>query len=321
MYIRSQNMNVINYEKLLERFPWIIEKNKNCIISPDVDGILCGLFMSYYFEWKIVGYYDGKQLCCKKNCKPNECVFLDMEIYRRNYKSIGQHMVLYNKNYLPENWNNFDNCINPNILREFDANKNFKTKYPFGTIHLLLCIAKMKIDFIIPSSAITGLLYVDGTFKNLLNYPENCISWLYFLNAKDKNSPLSSLLNIFAKQKISSLMHDLESLFNEFRKIGNGKKGGDKIKLSEIVSESGSFSNQLKERTTSLLSLLSSLTGWSYKADYWTMSNLDVINLNKGIQQKLNIKNYFEILNNVPVSFAITGTKQLEYTHNHTIFN
>lgn len=247
--------------------------------------------------------------------------FLDMEIYRNNYQSIGQHMVLYNKNHLPENWNNFDNCINPNVLREFDASKNFKTKYPFGTIHLLLCIAKMKVDFFIPSSAVTGLLYVDGTFKNLLNYPENCISWLYFLNAKDKNSPLFSLLNIFAKQRISNMMHELDSIFKEFREIGNGKKGGDKIKLSEIDSESGSFSNQLKERTSSLLSLLSSLTGWCYKEDYWTMSNLKVINLNKGIQKKLNIKNYFEILKNNPVSFAITGTKQIEYTKSHSEFH
>lgn len=48
-------MNIMDYEKLLERFPWIIEKNKNCIISPDVDGILCGLFMSCYFDWKLMG--------------------------------------------------------------------------------------------------------------------------------------------------------------------------------------------------------------------------------------------------------------------------
>ncbi|WP_181180242.1 hypothetical protein [Candidatus Thermokryptus mobilis] len=38
-------------------------KNKNkVIISPDVDGFLCGLLVSYYLDWEIVGFYDGGKI-------------------------------------------------------------------------------------------------------------------------------------------------------------------------------------------------------------------------------------------------------------------
>jgi hypothetical protein len=314
-------MELLQYNELIKKHSWILESNKKCIISPDVDGILCGLFMSHYFDWKIVGYYDGKQLCIKKGNKLQDCTFLDMEIYRKEIKSIGQHMVLYNKNKIPNTWENFNQCINPNILRGFDASKTFQQKYPFGTIHLLLCIVRSQIEFSIPSSAITVLLYVDGTFKNLLNYPENCINWLHFLNAKNSSSPLSYLLNIFATQRISNMMHGLESIFKEFKEIGNGKKGGDKIKLVDIDANTGKFSESLKTKTQSLLSFLSNKTEWKFKDENWAMDELMIINLEKGIEQKLNNSNFTEILNKSPVSFAITGTKQLEYTKDHSIFN
>lgn len=314
-------MEILQYNDLIKNYSWILESNKKCIISPDVDGILCGLFMSHYFKWEIVGYYDGKQLCIKKDNKPQDCIFLDMEIYRKDIKSIGQHMVLYNKNKIPNNWENFNQCINPNILRGFDATKNFQQKYPFGTIHLLLCIIRSQKEISIPSSAITILLYVDGTFKNLLNYPENCISWLHFLNAKNLSSPLSYLLNIFATQRISNMMHDLESIFKEFKEIGNGKKGGDKIKLVDIDVNTGKFSESLKIQTLSLLSFLSNQTGWKFIEENWSMDELIIVNLVKGIEQKLNNTNFTDILSKCPISFAITGTKQLEYTKEHNIFS
>jgi hypothetical protein len=316
----DKTISPIDYTSIIKKHPWIVEKNLNCIISPDTDGILCGLFMSHFFNWKIVGYYDGKTLVIKSDIKPSECVFLDMEIFRKEFRSIGQHMVLYNNNSIPNNWDNFQNCINPNNIRGYDAKNNFGQKYPFGTIHLLMCIIRTEFEFCIPKSAITVLLYVDGTFKNLLNYPENCISWLHFLNTKNENSPIAPMLNIFASQRISSMMHDLEKIFDEFKKISNGKKGGDKIKLSDI--ENHSFGDNLRTKTIELIEFLSNLTEWKFDKANWVMSNLIITNLKKGIIPigKLNNKNYTNILNNNPISFAITGTKQMEYTENNYLF-
>ncbi len=97
----------LDYHALIARYSWIIERNQNCILSPDSDGLLCGLLMSYYLGWRIRGFYDGKVLVIDEGVKPQDCVFLDMEIFRPNIRSVGQHMVMYDKEDLPKNWNNF----------------------------------------------------------------------------------------------------------------------------------------------------------------------------------------------------------------------
>lgn len=309
----------IDYKDILLNNHWLFEKDRTCIISPDIDGILCGMFMSNYFNWKIGGYYNGKIMVIHQGVDIKECVFLDMEIFRKDIKSIGQHMLLFNNRNFPENfYQNFENCINPNLLRSFDAMSNFKSKYPLATIHLLMCILRNKIEFTIHPSSITLLLYVDGTFKNLLNYPENCINWLHYLDAKNPQSPIAGLLNLFATQKISKTMHDLEDLFHKFKEIAGNKRGGDKINLDKI--ENQQFSKEMINQTHKLLEFISSLTEWEFKHENWFMNNLKVIKLIKETENKLNTNLYTNIISQNPISFAITATKRLEYTLNHNLF-
>lgn len=40
---------------MLKKYPWLVERGQKCVISPDADGILCGLFMSQYLDWEVVG--------------------------------------------------------------------------------------------------------------------------------------------------------------------------------------------------------------------------------------------------------------------------
>lgn len=306
--------NQIDYELLLEKHPWLIRKNQKAIISPDVDGILCGLFMSEYYDWEIVGYYDGKNLAVEQSTHASECIFLDVEIYRDNIRSCGHHMVLYNKKNIPSTWGNFSGCINPNIIRDFDVYNNFQEKYPLAMIHLLLCVIGSqkgrKISLARPG--ICPLLYVDGTFKNLLNYPENCTSWLKFLNAKKPESPLYPMFILFANQKLSTMMHDLENIFGKFREISGGKRGGDKIKISEICE--GSFPNGWMERISKLLDMLSGLTGWRYRPEKWAWGGLKVLTFSKEIREDLNNGSYFGVIAKNPLSFAVTATRRIEYT-------
>lgn len=107
----------IDYKAVFKRYPWIIERDHDCVLSPDTDGFLCGLLMSKYLNWRVRGFYDGKILALKKGFKPKNCVFLDMEIFRPTVRSIGQHMVMYDKNHLPPNWNNLSQCIAANNLK------------------------------------------------------------------------------------------------------------------------------------------------------------------------------------------------------------
>jgi len=318
--MKNNNMLIIdghlNYEVLLSRNPWLIKEKQKAIISPDVDGILSGLFMSNYLNWEVVGYYDGKNLAIRNNIKVDECIFLDVEIYRSNIKSCGHHIVLHNKRNIPSSWNNFTNCINPNILRNFDAYNDFQEKYPLATIHFLLCaISSLKsIKITLPESSVSPLIYVDGTFKNLLNYPENCISWLKFLNAKDQTSPIYPIFILFANRKISTIMHDLENIFEKFKKINEGKKGGDKIKIADISDDS--FTEASLVKINQLLNLLSDLTNWRYDSNKWNWKGLKVLNFSKMVGKNLTNKKYSQIISKKPLSFAITRSqgKEMEYT-------
>jgi hypothetical protein len=262
-------MPQLNYSDLIEKHPWIIEKNLDCILSPDSDGLLCGLLMSHYLNWKIRGYYDGKILIVDKDINVRSCIFLDMEVFRKEIRSVGHHMVLYNKNKKPESWHNFDNCIQPNNLRDYDGAKNFPLKYPLGTVHLLIGILNSKFSIDISESAICPLLYTDGVFKNLFGYPENCLDWLNYLGANNKEVALHQIFHN-DYYSIHDLMNALKDFFEKIAGLGESKRGNDKIKISnskgELVNleKSGDYhfiNNDVKIKATKFIKILSELTG------------------------------------------------------------
>ena len=312
-------MDTINYSEVISKYPWIIKKNQDCILSPDSDGLLCGLFMSSRLGWKIRGVYDGKILVLEKGFKPKDCIFLDMEIFRKEIKSVGQHMVMFNKKDLPPNWSNFDNCIAANHIRNFDFNNDFKLKYPLGTIHMLLSILGQFLDIEIPKSAVSLLLYTDGTFKNQFNYPENCISWLEFLKADGPKNPLQK---IFLDKHYSTyeLMTALKDLFAEIHTIGGGKRGGDKVKISDskghmvnIDKKSGHINTTTRGQAESFLKLLSTKTGWSYAPANWSWGPYQIFKFRKG-SIKPGKARYNHLFAQNPVSLAIISRNSIEYT-------
>ena len=56
----KDKLDQLDYEQLIHKYDWILKPNQNCVLSPDSDGFLCGLFMSSYLNWNIVGFNDGK---------------------------------------------------------------------------------------------------------------------------------------------------------------------------------------------------------------------------------------------------------------------
>jgi hypothetical protein len=317
----SDKTDKIDYEEVLKRFPWIIEKGKNCVISPDSDGLLCGLLMSHYLNWKIVGFYDGKVMILKNGLEPKNCVFLDMEIFRREVKSIGQHMLLYNKKRKPSNWFNFDNCIQPNNLREYDAKKNFRLKYPLATIHLLLGILGYKLKINVPESSIPALLFVDGTFNVLFRYPENVLNWLSYLRADEQGSVLKY---IFENDKYSvyELMVTMDKFFKQRDQISIPHERGDRLKISNtdstphnLISANTSYNldSSATTRVLKFLELLSGLTEWKFNNASWTFGGFKLYKFRKG-NLTLSNREYDAFIVRNPVSFAITSGTGLEYT-------
>ena len=311
----------IIYENIIKKYPWIVKENQKCILSPDSDGLLCGLFVSNVLNWEIVGFYDGKVLTLKKGESVKNCIFLDMEIFRNYVKSLGHHMVMYNKRQIPNSWINFDNCIQPNNIRGYDAKTSFRLKYPLGAIHLLLGIIGHKKKIEIKKEAICPLLYTDGTFKNLFNYPDNCLSWLNFLCAEEKNSPLKTIF-FNDHYTTSSLMMALRDFFEKLRQINDGKRGADKIKISNskgepinLKKEGDTFSidEDQMENAEQFLNLLGDLTGWEYLSDKWNFKELIVYKFNKGSIVPSN-QRFNELIAKNPMSWAMTSTLAIEYT-------
>ncbi len=313
----ENNLDVLNYSELIEKYSWILERDHYCILSPDSDGLLCGLLMSYYLNWKVVGYYDGKILIKDKNIELNDCIFLDMEIFRDFIRSAGHHIVIYSPRVIPELWTNLNQCIQPNLLRGYYGQTHFKTKYPLGMIHLLIGILNNRIDIQIGIESICPLLFTDGTFKNLFNYPENCLSWLHYLGADNASSALHK---IFFNEcyTITSLMIALKELF----KVIGQDDYSDKIKIStregkiDGLQKDNScfrFDDNTWMKTENFLKYLSDKTKWNYIQDQWTQSGFDVFQFTKK-SNKARVGIFRQILAENPLSMAQTSSELIEYT-------
>ena len=154
-----------------------------------------------------------------------------MEIFRKNIRSVGQHMVLYNKKQLPENWGNFKNCVSLNNLRGHDGYSNFSLKYPFATIHFLIAVLGTKINIDISKESIAPLLFTDGTWMNLLGYTENSLSWLEFLRADEQSNPLNKIF-LNKHYSLHELMQAMDAFLRERDAISIPRERGDRITIT-----------------------------------------------------------------------------------------
>jgi len=278
--------------------------------------------MSNFLRWKIKGFYNGKILLIENGIVAKDCIFVDVEIFKKEIRSIGHHMVLYNKKKKPKNWSNFQNAIQPNVFRDYDGYKNFPLKYPLATIHMLLAIVGSNLKITIPTSAICPLLYTDGVFKNLFNYPENCLDWLRYLVADQKGSTLNKIF-FNEHYSIHSLMRALNDFFGKIQEINPEKKrGNDKIKISDtkgipvnLEEDNKTFSITAEERlkAESFIKILSDLTGWGYKQEAWIWEGFRLKKFIKG-NIKPNNKNFEALMKQKPISWAMTSGQGIEYT-------
>lgn len=319
----------LDYESLCEKFYWILEKKQCCVLSPDSDGLLCGLFMAKYLNWKIVGFYDGKVAVINNEYLYKDPIFLDIEIFRKEIRSMGHHMLLYNKRFIPDNWENFNNCIQPNNLRNYDGTNNFRLKYPLATIHMLISIISYKNnDIKIPESAIPALFFTDGVFNILFSYPENVLNWLEYLRIHEDWNPLKT---IFENEKYSvfTLMKEMNNFFRRRDKISIKKERGDRLRISDknggpinidnIENGTCKINLEPQNRIIEFLKILSDFTSWDYKSSDWLCwENLKFFQFTKGDfigdKKSITIKSFRELLEKKPLSWAMTSGNNIEYT-------
>ncbi|TAL19379.1 hypothetical protein EPN90_03455 [Patescibacteria group bacterium] len=340
----QHNGGPIDYENLIERRPWVVERGRQYILSPDSDGFLCGLLVTNFLDGEVVGFYDGKILISKDGVNFRNCIFLDIEINRRDIGSMGNHLVEYNRNLVVNN-RNFDECIQPNILRGFDGKTAFQRKYPFGTIHLLLGILQESgIINDLPDTAVSPLLFADGVGNNLFGYPENCLDWINYLKINQDGHILNKFLckndlNFYQIMQYLERFFAMRDRFNasgyfdgtNFVQGGNNKRTGHKIKITSgqntqinLVRNGSNFDLHSTEaqRVQGFIRELARMMGWQYLDGQWNWKNFNLKILQKGMlsgesrtaRMRLNNQTYKALFDRNPFSLAMTASNRIEYT-------
>ena len=340
----TQSNERIDYAALAAQHPWTIARDRKRILSPDSDGMLCGLLVTNFLNWEVVGFYDGKVLISKEGVNFNDCVFFDIEINRRGIGSIGNHLVEFNRNLIINN-QKFDECIQPNILRGFDGKNNFQRKYPFGTIHLMLGILQESgVIRDLPDTAVSPLLFADGVGNNLFGYPENCLNWVNYLKINESGHILNKFfcendLNFYQIMQYLERFFVMRDNFNatgyfngtNFVQGGNNKRTGHKIKITNgqgsqinLVNNGSHFDIHSLEaqRVQGFIQEVARMMGWQYLGGQWNWNNFNLKVLQKGLlsgesstaSMRLNNQTYKALFDRNPFSLAMTASNRIEYT-------
>lgn len=140
-----------------------LEYSKNLIISPDADGLMTAELINRYNGSQIVGTYDKNILVLADGINPKECLFVDCDMNKENFVSIGNHMRLPNDNMSSKSFN-------PNI--HFGIT-NYSDKFPYATAFLIAATIEIQTS---PLDHIR-MAFADSTLKNMELYGDNMRNW------------------------------------------------------------------------------------------------------------------------------------------------
>ena len=331
--LKDKHEDRMDFDSILKLYPWIDEKDRYCILSPDSDGFLCGLFMSKFRNWKILGFYDDKVGLVNQDYLDEDIILLDGEIFRESVKSVGHHMLRLNKNRTVD-FSGYRQCIQPNLIRNFDGKHDFRLKYPLATIHLLISIIAYsdykqgKCEITLNEGAIAPLFFTDGVFNILFSYPENALNWLSYLRIHEDWNPLT---DVFKNHAFS--VYETMELMNQFFRardaISFGKERGDKLKISskdgspynleELENGAVRINPAAVERIIQFVNLIEKTTGWNYEKEAWLCwDNLKYYKFTKkdfkSSNWSLTNVNFEKFLKLRPLSWAMTSGENIEFT-------
>jgi hypothetical protein len=140
-----------------------LEYSKNLIISPDMDGFMTAKLLERFNGSKIVGSYDKNLLCLADGIDPEECLFVDCDMNRQEYVSLGNHMRLLEDNMSVESFN-------PNV--HFGVT-TYSDKFPFATAFLISFATEVQTS----DQDLIRMAFADSTLKNMEKYSDNMRNW------------------------------------------------------------------------------------------------------------------------------------------------
>jgi hypothetical protein len=140
-----------------------LEHSKNLIISPDMDGFMTAKLLERFNGSKIVGSYDKNILCLADGINAEDCLFVDCDMNREEFVSLGNHMRLLDDNMSIESFN-------PNV--HFGVT-TYTDKFPYATAFLISFATEVQTS----EQDLIRMAFADSTLKNMEKYSDNMRNW------------------------------------------------------------------------------------------------------------------------------------------------
>ena len=140
-----------------------LEHSKNLIISPDMDGFMTAKLLERFNGSKIVGSYDKNLLCLADGISPEECLFVDCDMNREGFVSLGNHMRLIEDAMSSKSFN-------PNV--HFGVT-TYSDKFPYATAFLISFATEAQTS----DSDLIRMAFADSTLRNMEKYSNNMRNW------------------------------------------------------------------------------------------------------------------------------------------------
>ena len=140
-----------------------LEHSRNLIISPDMDGFMSAKLLERFNGSQIVGSYDKNILCLADGVDPEDCLFLDCDMNRYNFVSLGNHMRLLEDSMSYKSFN-------PNV--HFGVT-TYSDKFPFATAFLISFATEVQTS----TTDLIRMAFADSTLKNMEKYEPNMRNW------------------------------------------------------------------------------------------------------------------------------------------------
>lgn len=224
----------------------IFSKNRKCIVNADLDGVLSGMLLQHFLDWRVVGYSS----CCGK---PNDelwlakdvanitdCVFVDLPVCVEGLPVIDQHFVAFNEESVRK-FLEQGNKINPNLIKrrvfsDVNGRSQYTAKYPFGTVHFILAALEnqniidknvtMDLAANLGGFDLADLLFrADRVIGNTNQYTHNCIWWIDWLLSI--GGSITKELFTIARNEFAARLQRERNVENALLSFGCAGRDGD----------------------------------------------------------------------------------------------
>ena len=128
-----------------------------------MDGFMTAKLLERFSGSKIVGSYDKNILCLADGINAEDCLFVDCDMNRQEYVSLGNHMRLLEDGMSVESFN-------PNV--HFGVT-TYTDKFPFATAFLI----SFATEALTSDIDLIRMAFADSTLKNMEKYSDNMRNW------------------------------------------------------------------------------------------------------------------------------------------------